>query len=102
MRALRTGGVLSVIGIGEDVKLDLTPLWLKLQTIKGAYTYGFTDVDGVKKHIFEMAIDLIRQKQVDLGAMVTHQYHLKDYKKMIDVNLNKPKHRAVKTIVNFD
>ena len=102
MRALTTGGVLSVVGIGEDVKLDLTPLWLKLQTIKGVYTYGFNDTDGGRKHVFEMAIDFAREKKVELASMVTHTYTIKDYKKMIDVNLSKPKHRAVKTVVSFD
>jgi len=44
VRALRTGGVLSVVGIGKDVMTDLTPLWLKLQIIKGVYCYGYTDI----------------------------------------------------------
>jgi threonine dehydrogenase-like Zn-dependent dehydrogenase len=91
-----------VVGIGEDVKLDLTPLWLKLQTIKGVYTYGFNDTDDGRKHVFEMAIDLAREKKVELASMVTHTYTLKDYKKMIHVNLDKTKHRAVKTVVSFD
>jgi len=102
MRALRTGGVLSVVGIGRDVKLDLTTLWLKLQTIKGVYTYGYIDAKDGKEHVFDMAIEYARQKKVDLGSMVTHQFAIKDYKRMIRINLNKSKHRAVKTVVNFD
>ncbi len=101
MRALRTGGVLSVVGIGADVKLDLTPLWLKLQTIKGVYTYGYTDEHGKRKHVFELAIDFIRQKKVDVESMVTHTFSIEDYREMIEVNLNKSKHRAVKTAVSF-
>jgi len=101
MRALRIGGVLSVMGIGRDVKLDLTPLWLKLQTIKGVYTYGYTDVNNERKHIFDIAIDFVKHKRVDLGSMVTHTFSLEDYKEMIEVNLNKPKHKAVKTVVSF-
>ncbi len=102
MRALRTGGVLSVVGIGKDVKLDLTPLWLKLQTIKGVWTYGYTDVNNGRKHVFEIAIDFIKQEKVDLESMVTHMFSIEDYKEMIEVNLNKPKHKAVKTVVSFD
>ena len=40
MRLLAAMGTLSVVGIGGDVKLDLTPLWLKLQTVKGVYASG--------------------------------------------------------------
>ncbi len=101
MRALRAGGVLSVVGIGRDAKLDLTPLWLKLQTIKGVYAYGYTDADGERKHAFDVAIDLARRRKVDLGSMVTHTFSLDDYRRMIEVNLNKAKHKAVKTVVTF-
>jgi len=101
MRALRTGGVLSVVGIGKDVKLDLTPLWLKLQTIKGVYCYGYIDVNNERKHIFDIAIDFVKRKKVDLESMVTHMFSIEDYRKMIEVNLNKPKHKAVKTVVSF-
>lgn len=101
MRALRNGGVLSLVGIGKEIKLDPTPLWLKLQTIKGAYTYGYTGEDDQRRHVFEMAIDYVAQKRVDLESMVTHTFSLKDYKRMIEVNLNKPEQKAVKTVVTF-
>ncbi len=35
LRVTATSGTLSVIGIGKEVKLDLTTLWLKLQTVRG-------------------------------------------------------------------
>ncbi len=101
MRTLRTGGVLSVVGIGKEVMTDLTPLWLKLQTIKGVYCYGYSDVYNGRKHIFEIAIDLVSQKKVHLESMVTHAFSIEDYKQMIEVNLNKPKHQAVKTAISF-
>jgi (R,R)-butanediol dehydrogenase/meso-butanediol dehydrogenase/diacetyl reductase len=48
LRTLRTGGVLSVVGIGKELMTDLTPLWLKLQTIKGVYCYGYSDMYNEK------------------------------------------------------
>ena len=101
MRTLRTGGVLSVVGIGKDVMIDLTPLWLKLQTIKGVWCYGYSDVSNGRKHIFEIAIDLVKLKKVHLESMITHVFSIEDYKHMIEVNLSKPKHRAVKTVISF-
>jgi len=101
MRALRTGGVLSVVGIGKDPMTDLTPLWLKLQTIKGVYCYGFVDMQGEKRHVFEMAIDLVKQKKVAVEHMVTHSFAIEDYGRMIAVNLHKQRHEAIKTAVSF-
>jgi (R,R)-butanediol dehydrogenase/meso-butanediol dehydrogenase/diacetyl reductase len=102
MRALETGGTLSMVGIGKDVKLDLTPLWLKLQTIKGAYSSGYVNYEGGKKHVFEIAAGLVRQKKINLESMVTHAFKLEDYRRMIEVNLHKGKYKALKTVVSFD
>jgi threonine dehydrogenase-like Zn-dependent dehydrogenase len=102
MRALATGGTLSMVGIGKDVKLDLTPLWLKLQTIKGAYSSGYVDYDGARRHIFEIAAWMVQLKKIQLEEMVTHTFKLEDYRRMIEVNLHKGKYRALKTVVAFD
>ncbi len=101
MRALRTGGVLSVVGISKDPMTDLTPLWLKLQTIKGVYCYGFVDMQGEKRHVFEMAIDLVKQKKVAVEHMVTHTFAIEDYGGMIAMNLHKQRHEAIKTAISF-
>jgi len=101
MRSLCTGGALSVVGIGSKAMIDLTPLWLKLQTVKGAYVYGYNTVDGQRKHAFETAIDLTMQKRVRLEPMVTHTFSIGEYRTMIEVNLSKGRHEAMKTVVSF-
>jgi len=102
MRALATGGTLSMVGIGKDVKLDLTPLWLKLQTIKGAYSSGYVNYQGERKHIFEIASWMVKLKKIKLEPLVTHTFKLEDYRRMIEVNLSKGKYSALKTVVSFD
>ena len=101
MRSLRTGGALSVVGIGKESMTDLTPLWLKLQTVKGVYCYGYTDALGERKHLFDIAIDLVKQRRVALAPMVTHEFSIDEYRQMIKVNLHKRKYRALKTVVSF-
>ncbi|MBM4444827.1 MAG: zinc-binding dehydrogenase [Chloroflexi bacterium] len=101
MRALATGGSLSVVGIGSKARLDLTPLWLKLQTLRGAYVYGYNTLNGTTKHAFETAMDMTIQKKVRLEPMVTHVFPIGEYRRMIAVNLSKGRHRAVKTVVSF-
>lgn len=101
MRCMTVEGTLSVVGIGHDVTLDLTPLWLKLQTVRGVFAYGYTDIEGEEKHIFDVALDLIRLKKVSIVDMATHKFTIDEFRTMIEVNAAKAKHRAVKTMMTF-
>lgn len=101
MRCLAAGGTLSQVGIWHDVKLDLTPLWLKHQTLKGVYGCGYADYKGKRRHMFEIALDLVDNGKVALDGMVTHIFSLDSFDKMIEVNLAKEKHGAIKTAVAF-
>jgi threonine dehydrogenase-like Zn-dependent dehydrogenase len=102
LRVTTTNGTLSVIGIGKQVKLDLTTLWLKLQTVKGCYGYRYNNIAGVKKHTFEMAIDLISSQKIQVDNMLTHKFPLEKYRELIEVNVKKDVNRAMKTAVSFD
>jgi threonine dehydrogenase-like Zn-dependent dehydrogenase len=101
LRLMKAMGTLSVVGIGGDVKLDLTPLWLKLQTVKGVYAYGMVEWEGRSRHVFEVALELMKHKKIQAETLVTHKFALDDYEQMIAVNLNKREHRAMKTVVGF-
>lgn len=101
MRLLAGMGSLSIVGIGGDVKLDLTPLWLKLQTVKGVYGYGRHVFDGENRHVFDIALDLMNQGKIRVENLVTHRFPIEDYEQMIEVNLNKGKRRAMKTVMAF-
>src|SRR5208337_3819391 len=102
LRVTVTKGMLSVIGIGKSVKLDLTPTWLKVQTIKGCYGYRYNNIAGTQKHAFEIALDLIASKKIQVDDMLTHKFPLEKYREMIEVNLSKEANRAIKTAVCFE
>ena len=101
MRLLKTMGKLSIVGIGGDVKLELTPLWLKLQSIQGVYGSGAVTYKGQKWHVFDIAIDFMVSGLISADKLVTHKFALEDYETMIEVNLKKSAHGAMKTIVTF-
>lgn len=101
LRALAGKGTLSVLGIGPDMKLDLTPLWLKLQTIRGCYGYRLNDTPTGRRQAFEIALEMIARKKVHVDDMLTHTFPIENYREMIDVNLCKSTHGAMKTAVRF-
>ena len=94
-------GVVSLIGIGKRIAVDPTPLWLKLQTIKGCYGSGYNDTPAGKRHTFEMALDMVKKREVCLEDMLTHTFAIDDYRKLIETSMNKGAHRAIKTAVRF-
>ena len=102
LRVTATGGTISVIGIGKDVKLDLTPLWLKLQTVKGCYAYGYNATADGPKQAFQMALDMMGEGRIRVDDMLTHKFRLKDYRKMIEANINKDASKAIKTAISFE
>ncbi len=102
LRVTATNGILSVIGIGKEVKLDLTTLWLKLQTVKGCYGYRYNNIGGVANHAFQMALDLISSRKITVEDMLTHKFPLSQYRELIEVNVKKEANRAMKTAVSFE
>jgi (R,R)-butanediol dehydrogenase/meso-butanediol dehydrogenase/diacetyl reductase len=102
LRVTTAGGTISVIGIGKAVKLDLTPLWLKLQTIKGCYGSGINETASGPKHAFQMALDMMSEGKIQVEDMLTHTFPLEDYRKMVEINMDKPTYRAIKTAVRFE
>jgi (R,R)-butanediol dehydrogenase / meso-butanediol dehydrogenase / diacetyl reductase len=94
-------GTISLVGIGNKVTFDPTPLWLKLQTIKGCYGYGYNDTPGGRKHAFDMALDLLESRKVSVDDMLTHTFAIEQYQELIEVNLDKGAHQAIKTAVRF-
>ncbi|MFA5756715.1 MAG: alcohol dehydrogenase catalytic domain-containing protein [Smithellaceae bacterium] len=102
LRVLTTNGTLSVIGIGKEVKLDLTTLWLKLQTVKGCYGYRYNHTANGGKHTYQMALELISSRKIRVDDLLTHKFPLERYREMIEFNLNKEANRAMKTAVSFE
>ncbi len=101
LRLLSAMGTLSVVGISGDARLDLTPLWLKLQTVKGVFAYGRVTYQGEDRHVFDIALSLLKEDKIRTDTLVTHRFRLAEYERMIQVNLNKGANRAIKTVVAF-
>jgi threonine dehydrogenase-like Zn-dependent dehydrogenase len=51
--------------------------------------------------MFDIGISLVQEGKINLDGMVSHTFALQDFDKMIEVNLNKEKHSAVKTVVAY-
>jgi threonine dehydrogenase-like Zn-dependent dehydrogenase len=81
LRTTRAGGRIVLAGLPVS-GADLTPLWFRELEIAGAYTSGVEDVNGERKHSFELALDLAGDAPLD--GMVGATYGLSRWRQAID------------------
>ena len=98
LRLMAGGGVYVLIGVQIPRVVDWTPVWLKGLNIMAGQGCGMADYKNRETYIFDIAMDLIDSKKVDTTSLVTHHFSLDEYKKAIEVNLDKSAHNAIKTV----
>ncbi len=98
LRVAAPGADVILVGMPKDSRIDLTPLWMKEISIKGAYAYGTEDLEGERITTFELAARLA--KNIPLSKLLSATYRLDDYEMAIDHALNSGKRGAVK--IAFD
>jgi threonine dehydrogenase-like Zn-dependent dehydrogenase len=57
--------------------------------------------DGPKQ-AFQIALEMMEEGRIQVADMLTHQFPLEDYRKMIEVNINKNTSKAMKTAIRFE
>lgn len=90
-----------IIGIQIPGRVDWAPVWMKGLKIIGNLGHGSAEYGGKKLHCFEIAIDLVKNGRIDLTDLITHRFTLDEYRKAIEVNMNKASHKAFKTLFDL-
>ena len=90
LRITAPGGTIHAVGMTGVTTLDLTPLWQREISLRGAYAYRRED--------FATALDLVRTH--DLGRLVSGTYPLHRYEDAIDHAASAGRRGAVK--IAFD
>lgn len=102
LRFTAPGGKMVLVGLAAIPKgVDWTPIWLKEINVVGAVCYSTEEHQGKPVLTYQLAMDLIAQKRIDLSGLVTHTFPLHDYKTALEVTSNKRKHRSVKVAFRF-
>jgi len=100
-RVAASGATMVLIGIQMTKSIDWTPVWMKGLKIIGNLGYGEAEYEGRRVHCFEIAMELIQKGKVDMTDLITHRFSIEDYIHAIEVNMNKAKYGAIKTIFDL-
>lgn len=90
LQIVAPGGEIVMVGMPNNVALNLTALWHREVAVRGCYAYQRAD--------FDTAIDLVQR--FDLGRFVTQTYPISDYAAAIEHASNAGTRGAIK--IAFD
>jgi threonine dehydrogenase-like Zn-dependent dehydrogenase len=99
LRIVKPKGRITLVGMPNNVSLNLTNLWHRETHLVGAYAYGIeTMPNGTSRRTFDLAMELVQS--ADLGRLVSATYPLREYKDALEHAANSGRRGAVK--VAFD
>jgi threonine dehydrogenase-like Zn-dependent dehydrogenase len=102
LRFTRSRGTTVLVGMPSIPKtVDWTTIWFKELQVLGVYAYGWEDHAGERVRTFDLALRFLARGRVDLGALVTHRFPLRDYRQAVRTALETGPHRAVKTVFDL-
>ncbi len=100
---VRPKGTVVVVGMPNQVKLELTTLWHRETALVGAYAYGLerptAATGGEARRTFDLAFELVLA--ADLGRLVTAAYPLRDYRDAIAHAASAGRRGAVKVVFDL-
>jgi len=98
-RVLKARGTLVRSGVHGPTLWEDTPLYFKELAMVGSNAFGVEEVDGIRRHGIEHALELLRTR-VNLTGMVTHTFPLREWRAAFATLATQDRSGAIK--VAFD
>lgn len=104
LRLTRSGGKVILVGVpGIARNVDWTAIFAQELDVRGTYTYNNVEPFGGKTwQAFDLALDLMRRGELDLGWMVTHKFRLEEYDKAFSMLNQRGQNGAIKAVFAFE
>ena len=100
LRLTRAGGVVVLIGLVSVPRgVDWTPIWLREVKVQGTFCYAQERVDSRAVRSMELAMEFLASGRIDLSPLITHRFPLTEYRRALEVALDKRRHHAVKVLL---
>ncbi len=101
LRWVRAGGTVVLVGVNlHRMSLDITPVWYQEVNLIGAVGHGMVEWQGKAISAFELAMQWTLAGRLQVKPLLTHRFHLQDYRQAFITALDKRDAHSVK--VAFD
>lgn len=102
LRLLRAGGKLVLLGATDFAPtVEWVPFWFREIQLVGSICYGLEEWNGRAMTTFEIALELVRAKKVNLGPLVTHLFPLGRFEEAIRIAASKGTEEVIKVAFTF-
>ncbi len=96
VRWTRSNGVLAVVGMPAEPKVNWTSIWFKELKVVGTYAYGVEVWQGKKVRTFELALSLLKDNASLFKGFVTHKFPLSQWQQAIQTAIHPGRNKAIK------
>jgi len=101
IRVARPRARVVITGVSRPKRFEWTPHYFKEIELVGSNAFGIEELEGRRKHAFELFFDLLDQGRLELPRLVTHRFTLGGYQEALLVAHTKGRNRAVKVVFDF-
>lgn len=101
LRYARAGAKVVLVGAAAEVdRLDWTYVWSKELTLVGTFCYSREASDTARRRTFEIVLDRLGDATLagPIDRLVTHEFPLEQYREAVIANVERDRHRSVKTL----
>ena len=94
-------GQFVILGTGAGKDVDLTPIWFRELTVRGAYGRQREHFQGTDIQTYALVHRFLADGTIDADGLLTHSFGAGDYREAFDVAMNKGRHQAIKVAMDF-
>lgn len=97
LRLLQAGGKLVLLGATDFAPtVEWVPFWFREIQLVGSICYGLEEWNGRAMTTFEVALELVKEKKVDLVPLVTHRFPIQRFEEAIRLAASKGTEGVIK------
>lgn len=100
LRFAAPGGQVVLLGLAAVPKgIDWSFIWLKELHVQGVFASGPIETPAGRVSAMQYAMDLFAQEKLDLSALITHRFLLRNYREAIATVMSKKKSACLKAVL---
>lgn len=101
LRMMASRGSIVVSGVSAAGRFEWSPWYFKEINIVGSNAFGVEEIDGVRRHAISHYFDLVGTGRIDITPMLTHTFHLEDWRAAFRTLADQHDTGAVKVAFDF-